>query len=48
MEFLLSKLQAYKAQGSALRVFKIQEIHDITSTVTFFLVEGNRFTEQQL
>ena len=48
MEFLLSKLQAYKAQGSALSVFKIQEIHNITSTVTFFFVEGNRFTEQQL
>ena len=36
MEFLFSKLQACKLQPSALRVFKIQEIHKITSTVVPF------------
>ena len=48
MEFLLSKLQAYIFQSSALRVFKIQEIHKITSTVAFFFVEAvtNRFTTE--
>ena len=49
MEFLHSKLQTYKLQPSILRVFKIQDIHKITSTVTFFFVEAgaNRFTTEQ-
>ena len=48
MEVLHSKLQTYKLQPSILRVFKIQDIHKITSTVTFFFVEAgaNRFTTE--
>ena len=44
----LSKLQAYKLQPLALRVFKIQKIYKITSTVAFFFVEAgaNSFTTE--
>ena len=50
VEFLFSKLSAHKLQPSFLRLFKIQEIHKIASTVTFFFVEGdsNGFTAKQL
>ena len=48
MEFLLSKLLTYKLQPSALRIFKIQETHKVTSPVAFFFVEAvaNRLTTE--
>ena len=41
MEFLFNKLQTYKLLSSALRVFKIQKIHKIRSTMTFLFVEAD-------
>ena len=50
MEYLYSKLQTYKLQPSALRVFKIQAVHKIASTMTFLFVQvdANRFATEYL
>ena len=39
MEFLFSKLHAYKVQPSGLHLFGIGEIHVIMSAVSFLCIE---------